>query len=191
MSSEVSILATTSNKQPTFESTSNAPPETGEGRKTLNCLPNETIWRRWMIEAGGLKVFGRGVAERKRDGGKKRCREKQQRSYIYETMSWVPLCRQDDNYRAQAKKPWLGKKRDIQAAGLPPLGPQDNHNAKQQSYSIGYESRVEDHWRRDTYGQAYTGAGRSKYSGLQLRGQIKVVYTSLKLNLKKTWINLN
>lgn len=101
------------NKQPTFESTSNAPPETGEGRKTLNCLPNETIWRHWMIEAGGLKVFGRGVAERKRDGGKKRCREKQQRSYIYETMSWVPLCRQDDNYRAQAKKPWLGKKREI------------------------------------------------------------------------------
>lgn len=71
MNSDVSILATTSNKQPPFESTSNAPPETGEGRKTLNCLPNESIWRHWMIEAGGLKVFW-GVAERKRDGGKKK-----------------------------------------------------------------------------------------------------------------------
>lgn len=75
MNSNVSILATTSNKQPTFESTSNAPPETGEERKTLNCLPNETIWRHWMIEAGGLKVFG-GIAERKRDGGKKKVAER-------------------------------------------------------------------------------------------------------------------
>lgn len=75
MNSDVSILATTSNKQPTFESTSNAPPETGDGRKTLNCLPNETIWRRWMIEAGGLKVFGGGSWKEERRREKKMQRE--------------------------------------------------------------------------------------------------------------------
>lgn len=61
----------------------------------------------------GPKGFWGDSWKEERRRGKKRCREKQQRSYIYETMSWVPLCRQDDNYRAQAKKPWLGKKVEI------------------------------------------------------------------------------
>ncbi len=90
---------------------------------------------RWMMGAGGLKGFG-GVIEGKAD----REREREWSSYVYQTMSWVPLWRQDGNYRAQTEKAWLGKKRRYSNCWVAAF----NITATSRSYSVDHESRVPD-----------------------------------------------
>lgn len=78
--------------------------------------------------AGGLKGFG-GAAEEKADGERERReeRERRWRGCVYQTMSWVPLCRQDGNYRAHMEKALLGREAEI----LKLLGCRPQHNRNQ------------------------------------------------------------
>lgn len=143
---DVSILATTSkhdilhlNPLQTF------PLQTGGERKTPKLLTKRDHLE--ALDDGSSRPTRLwGVVEGKADNEARQ----RERESIYQTMSWVPLCRQDGNYRAQTEKAWLGKKKswDAQTAGLPPLGPQHNHNANQPmlQYSLWEEGSRSLHW---------------------------------------------
>lgn len=133
---DVSILATTSkhnilhlNPLQTF------PFKLQKGEKTLNCLPNETIWRQSLDDRSWRPKRLWGLVEGKADResrSKKKKKERERAATSTTPCRESSLCRQDANYRAHTEKAWLGKKgRDTQTAGLPPLGPQHNHNANQ------------------------------------------------------------
>ena len=100
-------------------------------------------WWGWRPKRLWGAVGGEG-RHRKRE--RERERERERSSYVYQTMSWVPLCRQDVNYRAQTEKAWLGKKAEIlRLLGCRPWALNITATLTSPSYSTGHESRVPDH----------------------------------------------
>lgn len=131
-------------QHPLFESTSNLPPPNCRRKKNPKLL---TKWDHLEAVVGWWGWRPKrlwGVVGEKADI--EREKERQWSSYVYQTMSWVPLCRQDANYRAQREKAWLGRKAKIlRLLGCRPWVLNITATLTSPSYSTGHESRVPDH----------------------------------------------